>query len=168
MHAQKIVQLAIFLYTEFKESEQRLLNLILCYFFSTLSIWSLSLNKKLSFTIVTLPIITNLNWYNTHLDKFSIRFSIYWLKHNWPYIFLISHGMHITEAAPQRCSKKQCFENMLEIYRRTPITKCNFNQVTKQLYWNHTLAWVFSCKHLLLRTPLGSCWFTWLFFTCSH
>ena len=24
--------------------------------------------------------------------------------------------------------------------------KCNFNKVAKQFYWNHTLAWVFSCK----------------------
>ena len=26
------------------------------------------------------------------------------------------------------------------------MPKCNFNKVALQLYWNHTLAWVFSCK----------------------
>ena len=35
---------------------------------------------------------------------------------------------------------------MQQIYRRTPMPKCNFNKVAKQLYWNHTSAWVFSCK----------------------
>ena len=34
---------------------------------------------------------------------------------------------------------------MQQIYR-TRILKCNFNKVAKQLYWNHTSAWVFSCK----------------------
>ena len=31
---------------------------------------------------------------------------------------------------------------------RTPLneTKCDFNKVAKQLYWNCTSAWVFSCK----------------------
>ena len=35
---------------------------------------------------------------------------------------------------------------MQQIYRRPPIPKCDFNTVAKQLYWNHTLASVFSCK----------------------
>ena len=33
--------------------------------------------------------------------------------------------------------KKSCSENMQQIYRRTPMLKCDFN---------HTLTWVFSCK----------------------
>ena len=41
---------------------------------------------------------------------------------------------------------KTCSENMQQIYRRTPMPKCDFNKVAKQLYWNHTLAWVFFCK----------------------
>ena len=40
---------------------------------------------------------------------------------------------------------KRCSENMHQIYRRTPM-KSNFNKFSKQLYWNQTLAWVFSCK----------------------
>ena len=39
-------------------------------------------------------------------------------------------------------------ENMQQIYRRTPIPKCVFNKVALQIYWNHTSAWVFSCKFL--------------------
>ena len=41
---------------------------------------------------------------------------------------------------------KRCSENMQQIYKRTPTPICDFNEVTKQLYWNHTLAWVISCK----------------------
>ena len=37
-------------------------------------------------------------------------------------------------------------EDMQQIYWRTPMPKCGFNKVAKQLYWNHTSAWVFSCK----------------------
>ena len=40
---------------------------------------------------------------------------------------------------------KRCFENMLQIYRRTPMS-CNFNKVAKQLYWNHFSTWVFSSR----------------------
>ena len=35
---------------------------------------------------------------------------------------------------------------MQQIYRRTPIPKCDFNKIALQLYWNHTSARVFSCK----------------------
>ena len=49
----------------------------------------------------------------------------------------------------QPCSgvlRKRCSENMQQIYRRTLIPKYDFTKVVKQLYWNHTSAWVFSCK----------------------
>ena len=42
--------------------------------------------------------------------------------------------------------KKKCSGNMQQIYRRSPMPEYNFNKVAKQLYWNHTSAWVFSCK----------------------
>ena len=42
--------------------------------------------------------------------------------------------------------RKRCSENMQQIYRRTPIPKCDFNKVTLQLYWNYISAWVFCCK----------------------
>ena len=42
---------------------------------------------------------------------------------------------------------KRCSENMLETYRRTPMPKCDFNKVAKELYWNLTSTWAFSCKY---------------------
>ena len=35
---------------------------------------------------------------------------------------------------------------MQQIYIRTPMPKFDFNKAALQLYWNHTIAWVFSCK----------------------
>ena len=42
--------------------------------------------------------------------------------------------------------KKSCSENVQKILRRTPMPKCDFSKIAKQLYWNLTSAWVFSCK----------------------
>ena len=41
---------------------------------------------------------------------------------------------------------------MQQIYRSTPISKCDFNKVTKQLYWNHTSAWAI---HKTRNTGMG-------------
>ena len=41
--------------------------------------------------------------------------------------------------------RKKCSENMQQINRRTPMSKCDFSKVAL-LYWNRTSAWVFSCK----------------------
>ena len=35
---------------------------------------------------------------------------------------------------------------MQQILSRTPMLKCDLNNVALQLCWNHTLTWVFSCK----------------------
>ena len=60
----------------------------------------------------------------------------------------------IAEAAVQRYSKKNCSKKMQQIYKRTPMTKCDFNKVAKSLYWNRTSAWV-SPVNLppIFRTP---------------
>ena len=42
--------------------------------------------------------------------------------------------------------KKRRSKNMQQIYRRTPMLKCDFTKFVLQLYWNCTLALVFSCK----------------------
>ena len=42
--------------------------------------------------------------------------------------------------------RKRCSENVLQIYRRTLMPKCDFNKIALQLYWNRTSAWMFSCK----------------------
>ena len=55
---------------------------------------------------------------------------------------------------------KRSSENMQQIFRRTPMLKCDFNNVALQLYWNRTSVWVFPCKYfqnLFLRTPLDGC-----------
>ena len=41
---------------------------------------------------------------------------------------------------------KRYSENIQQNYRSTLMPKCDFNKAVLQLYWNHTLAWVFSCK----------------------
>ena len=38
---------------------------------------------------------------------------------------------------------KKCSENMQQIYRGTPMPKCDFNKVEKELYRNHTSSWGF-------------------------
>ena len=47
---------------------------------------------------------------------------------------------------PRGVLKKRCSKNMQKIYRTAPMPKCDFNKVALQLYWNHTLSWVLSCK----------------------
>ena len=44
-------------------------------------------------------------------------------------------------------------ENMEQIYRRTPMPKCDFNKVALQFYSNHTSAWVFYKFAHIFRTP---------------
>ena len=66
---------------------------------------------------------------------------------------------------PRGFPGKRCSENIQQIYRRTPMPRCNFNK----LYWNHTSAWVFSCKfaayfqnnNLFPRAPLEGCFCIW-------
>ena len=49
---------------------------------------------------------------------------------------------------------KRRSENMQQIYRRTPMPKCDFSKVALQLYWNRTSTWVFSVNLLhIFRTP---------------
>ena len=35
---------------------------------------------------------------------------------------------------------------MQQIYKRTPMPKCDLSKVAKQLYWNSNSEWMFSCK----------------------
>ena len=39
-----------------------------------------------------------------------------------------------------------CSANLQQIYRRTPLLKCDFSKVANQHYSNYTSVWVFSCK----------------------
>ena len=51
-----------------------------------------------------------------------------------------------TQSVLKICSKFTGEHPCRKIYRRTPMPKCDFNKAAKQLYWNRTSAWVFSCK----------------------
>ena len=59
-----------------------------------------------------------------------------------------SRSYYSQKQPPKGVIKKRCSENTQQIYRRTPMPKCDFNKVAFQLYWNHTSAWVFSCKFI--------------------
>ena len=46
---------------------------------------------------------------------------------------------------------KRSSENFHQIFRRTPMPKCDFNKVVaRQLYGNRISAWVFSCNRSLI------------------
>ena len=58
---------------------------------------------------------------------------------NCNFVSVFGNNLHLkmkrnTEAALQRCSIRRCSESMQQIYRRTPMPKCDFNKVAKQLY----------------------------------
>ena len=48
----------------------------------------------------------------------------------------------IQKQPPGGVLSKRCSENMQQLYRRTPMPKCDFNKVAS----NRTSAWVLSCK----------------------
>ena len=54
--------------------------------------------------------------------------------------------LKVSEAAIQRCSYKKVLWKYAQIYKRAPMPKSDFNKVALLLYWNCTLAWMFSCK----------------------
>ena len=54
--------------------------------------------------------------------------------------------MSYPEAALHRCPRKRYSENIQHVDGRTLMPKCDFSKVSKQVYWNHTSAWVLSCK----------------------
>ena len=47
---------------------------------------------------------------------------------------------------PQVFLEKVVLKNGQQIYKKTHMPKCDFNNFALQLYWNYTSAWVFSCK----------------------
>ena len=65
---------------------------------------------------------------------------------SWKWIILPLNLGILLKQPPRGVLKKSCSENKQQIYRRTPMPKCDFNKVTLQIYWNHTSAWVFSCN----------------------
>ena len=102
-------------------------------FLNLVTIWNISLNHI--FTQSELEI----NWKNT-CQKINITFN------NFP-LFFPGDSCKSSEAAHRGVLIKRCFENMQQSYRwTTSMPNCDFNKVSKQLYWNHTSTWVFFCK----------------------
>ena len=83
----------------------------------------------------------------THLAQFVyvilVTFSYFWLCDA---LLLIS--LLINNKLSRSVHGKRCSDKMQQIYKRTPITKCTFNKVARQLYWNLTSPWVFSINLL--------------------
>ena len=98
--------------------------------------------------------------------KHEMKFRIYKNNHlNYSKKAPVRPRNSIIQEQPTRgVHKKRCSENMYLIYRRTPMSKCDFNKVARQLYWNHTLAWIFSCNLLhIFSTSFSKKTSEWLF-----
>ena len=101
------------------------------------------------------------------LNKLRVPFKI--LENYW--IGYLNTCMWIQKQPLRDVPQKSCSENMQQICRRTSMPKCDFNKVAKQLYWDRTLAWVFSCKfaayfqntfsleHLWVAASVNKSWF---------
>ena len=67
-------------------------------------------------------------------------------------IAIFSHYLYLCQKQQSRSVlRKRCSGNMQQIYRRGIMPKCDFIKVAKQLYWNQTLACVFSSKLIWTR-----------------
>ena len=93
------------------------------------------------FSLVVMETITE----NLVIDSYICKFimSKYYLIFSDAYI-------QTQRQPPKYVFKKKCSKNMQQTSGRTPMPKCDFNKVAKQLYrqlyWNPISAWVFSCK----------------------
>ena len=95
-----------------------------------------------------------------HLVFVWISFFLFWFILSVYYHYLWTNFKHFFNALkhvlicwyvfrsspPEVFLGKRCSENMQQIYRRTPMSKRDFNKVVLQLYWNYTSACVFFCK----------------------
>ena len=68
---------------------------------------------------------------------------------------LILHHTILQNQPSRGVLRKRYLENMQQIYWRTSMSKCYFNQVPQQLYWNHASAWVLCCTGKLLASSIG-------------
>ena len=73
-----------------------------------------------------------------------------------PDFLLLDETKSPMQKHPSRCVlKKRCSENMQQTYCRTPLSKCDFSKVAKQLYWNCTSVWCSPLNLLhIFRTPI--------------
>ena len=82
---------------------------------------------------------------------------------NTPLTFICLLLTQIIQKQPSRgLLEERCSKNMQQIYRRTPMPKCDFN---KQLHRNRSSAWVYVLH--IFRTPLDGCFWSFLVITGS-
>ena len=80
----------------------------------------------------------------------------FYLKNYFSTIFVYTY-FHFLKQPFRGVLRKSCYWNMQQIYKRKPMPKCDFNKVVKQLYWNRTSAYVFSCKfNAYIRSTFSS------------
>ena len=49
-------------------------------------------------------------------------------------LFAITNPDELQKQPPTGVFKKRCYKNMQQLYRRTPLSRCDFNRVALQLY----------------------------------
>ena len=120
--------------------------------------WSYSLRKMCLFKCITglvseNPLAVNVLMIlgTAEMRSIPLKYSSTWLfwqskPQSLPYWTTGKHIFKVTrllmqKQLPRGALRKMCSENMLQIYRRTTMPKCDL-----QLYWNHTSARVFSYK----------------------
>ena len=80
------------------------------------------------------------------------------LMYHW-WIKLLTNKYFVQKQPSRGALKKRCFENMQQIYRITPMPKCdlcNFIEITLRHWCSPVNCCIFS-EHLFLVTPLGGC-----------
>ena len=58
----------------------------------------------------------------------------------WISFILMGPHNKLKKKKAKRVRKKSCSENILQIYRRTTMPKCDFNKIALQLYRNYISA----------------------------
>ena len=79
--------------------------------------------------------------------------------YDYMYRYWLKEVLKLTEATTQGCSWKKCSENMQEIYRRTPMPKCDFSKEIALRYGCSTVNLLHIFRTPFLRTPLDASWF---------
>ena len=74
------------------------------------------------------------------------------------FVCVIQSWKEIQKQPPRGVPRKRCFENMQQIYRRTPMSKCDFSKVALHFCMGVLLkiCCIFS-EHFFVRTPLCGC-----------
>ena len=87
-------------------------------------------NKQISEVLETYSYFLSLPFYTNH-----------WTEACWKFADSFLPISTRQKQPPRAVLKKSCSENMHQIYRRTPMPKCDFNKDALQLYWNRTSIW---------------------------